>query len=114
MKITKELCKNVLSILNAEATKRPDKNWLGALFEYTEEAPYQEAVAELLYSVWCNSPTFTATANKRMSAYLEKHPELTREQAQILLYLEQVIRLIVYTYKHAEEVQELSETMDLD
>jgi hypothetical protein len=112
VKITKELCINATQVLNVEGNRRKD-GWLGVLNEITNEEPHRESVANLVHMILNNVPAFTAAATRMQPKYMADHPEIKPELAFHSLMTQLAVRLIVYTFKHAEESAELKDMFDM-
>jgi len=112
VKITKKQCKSVINALNAQG-KRMRDSWIGALNQITNEPDLKESVASLHHMLLCNVETFVRVATQKLPKYLEDHPELNNGVALYSLLLQLCIRMVVYTYKHTLEVNELEKIFDM-
>ena len=114
MKITKGLCDNVINILNAEGKHHKD-GWIGVLNDATNIPDLRESVGALSYIIFGNEQTFSRVARQMLPKYMEAHPEVKdATMALNILTTQLMVRMIVYIFKHAKEVEELGDMFDMD
>ena len=114
MKITKKSCDDVLNILSAEGSRHKN-GWLGFLNDTTNEPDQLESVGALTHLIFSQTQAFTKIAIRLLPKYMKEHPEIKDQDLAFNCLLTQLcVRLIVYTYKHTMEVEELGSMFDFE
>ena len=114
MKITRKSCDDAIEILNAEG-KRHKNGWIGALTDATNSPDQIESVASLSHMTISQTNAFVEIAMRMLPKYMANHPEIRDQNVALNILITQLcVRMIVYTYKHKMEVDELGSMFDFE